>query len=223
LKDSLYTLFVTATGSKGPTQADFALWDSEEKRRYAMILVTDIRLDVGSHAVVADSWIIPWSNDIQDNLKRGRVLSIKTDAHESAAWRHLLPLFIERCRTWKHKTSCEYLVHNSVPLYPRSGSDPEKAPWCSCGMGVGSEVLRERYGSVSAKYATTAAISPLFAVSYMEKVGGMIDDLAEPTLTRCAACGKGGVPLFACSKCKRAKYCSKDCQVKDWKTHKNNC
>ncbi|KAI6104714.1 hypothetical protein EV401DRAFT_2275047 [Pisolithus croceorrhizus] len=223
LKDSLYTLFVTATGSKGPTQADFALWDSEEKRRYAMILVTDIRLDVGSHAVVADSWIIPWSNDIQDNLKRGRVLSIKTDAHESAAWRHLLPLFIERCRTWKHKTSCEYLVHNSVPLYPRSGSDPEKAPWCSCGMGVGSEVLRERYGSVSAKYATRAAISPLFAVSYMEKVGGMIDDLAEPTLTRCAACGKGGVPLFACSKCKRAKYCSKDCQVKDWKTHKNNC
>ncbi|KAI6100490.1 hypothetical protein F5141DRAFT_1138879, partial [Pisolithus sp. B1] len=73
-------------------------------------------------------------------------------------------------------------------------------------MGVGSEVLRERYGDVSAKYATRAAISPLFAVSYMEKVGGMIDDLAEPTLTRCAACGKGGVPLFACSKCKRAKY-----------------
>ncbi|KAI6094910.1 hypothetical protein F5141DRAFT_1164658, partial [Pisolithus sp. B1] len=170
-----------------------------------MILVTDIRLDVGSHAVVADSWIIPWSNDIQDNLKRGRVLSIKTDAHESAVWRHLLPLFIERCCTRKHKTSCEYLVHNSVPLYPRSGSDLEKVPWRSRGMGVGSEVLRERYGSVSAKYATRAAISPLFAVSYIEKVRGTIDDLAEPTLTRCAVCGRGGVPLFACSKCKRAK------------------
>ncbi|KAI5981818.1 hypothetical protein EDD15DRAFT_2534946 [Pisolithus albus] len=223
LKDSLYTLFVTVAGSNGPTQAEFALWDSEEKRRYAVILVTDIRLDLGSHTVVADSWIIPWSNDFQGKLKLARTLSIKTDVHESAAWRHLLPLFIERCRTWKHKPSCEYLVHNSVPLYPGAGSDPKQVSWCSCGMGIGTEMLRERYGSVAAQYATRAAISPLFAVSYMEKVGGTIDDLAEPALTRCAACGKGGVPLFACSKCKRAKYCSKDCQVKDWQMHKKNC
>ncbi|KIK13865.1 hypothetical protein PISMIDRAFT_17684 [Pisolithus microcarpus 441] len=223
LKDSLYTLFITAAGSNGPTQAEFALWDSEEKRCYAMILVTDIRLDLGSHTVVADSWIIPWSNDFQGKLKIARTLSIKTDAHESAAWRHLLPLFIERCRTWKHKPSCEYFVHNSVPLYPGAGSDPKQVSWCSCGVGVGTEMVGERYGSVAAKYATRAAISPLFAVSYMEKVGGTIDDLTEPALTRCVGCGKGGVPLFACSKCKRAKYCSKDCQVKDWKTHKKNC
>ncbi|KAI6104726.1 hypothetical protein EDD17DRAFT_1420982, partial [Pisolithus thermaeus] len=66
------------------------------------------------------------------------------------------------------------------------------------------------------------AISLLFPVSYMEKVGLNIDNPAEPT-SRCMARRKGGVPLSACSKCKRAKYYSTDCQVKNWKAHKSNC
>ncbi|KAI6098077.1 hypothetical protein EDD16DRAFT_1664746 [Pisolithus croceorrhizus] len=91
-------------------------------------------------------------------------------------------------------------------------------------MGIGTEVLRERYGNVSAKYATRAAISPLFPVSYMEKVGVNIDDPIEPAPTSgCVACGKGGGQLSTCSRCKKAKYCSKDCQVEDWKAHKKNC
>ncbi|KAI6113539.1 hypothetical protein EV401DRAFT_1982863 [Pisolithus croceorrhizus] len=74
-------------------------------------------------------------------------------------------------------------------------------------MGIETEVLKERYGSVSAKYVTRAAISPLFPISYMEKAGVDVGNPAEPT-SKCLARGKGGVPLSACSKCKRAKYCS---------------
>ncbi|KAI6043442.1 hypothetical protein EDC04DRAFT_2600114 [Pisolithus marmoratus] len=170
LKDSLHTFFITATGMQGPTtRTEFALLDPEENRCYATILVTDDRLDIGPHTVVADSWIMPGSNDTQNKLKR-EILFIKTDAYESEAWRHLLPLLIERCRTWKHKPGCEYLVHNSIPLYPGAGSDPKKLPWCSCGMGIGTEVLRERYGSALAECVTRAAIGPLFPVSYIEKV-----------------------------------------------------
>lgn len=28
---------------------------------------------------------------------------------------------------------------------------------------------------------------------------------------------------FRCGKCKDSRYCSKECQSKDWKNHKNNC
>ncbi|KAI6115966.1 hypothetical protein F5141DRAFT_1266072 [Pisolithus sp. B1] len=228
LKDSLRTLLFLATGLVGETHAEFALCNHSRGELYATILVTGVRLDLASHTVVADSWIIPMSDDTLDGRRREipPLVLVKTSTHESEAWRHLLPLFIERCRTWKHKPNCEYLVHNSIPLYPNAGSDPNKVPWCSCGMGVGTEALRGRYGSATAKYATRAAISPLFGVPYLEHAGTVEPaDVppAGPALTRCAACGKGDTPLSKCGRCKTNKYCSRDCQVKDWKTHKKNC
>ncbi|KAF2165433.1 hypothetical protein M409DRAFT_55829 [Zasmidium cellare ATCC 36951] len=43
----------------------------------------------------------------------------------------------------------------------------------------------------------------------------------------CDACGaktaKDGEPLLECSKCKVRKYCSRQCQKDDWKTHKTVC
>ncbi|KAI6115967.1 hypothetical protein F5141DRAFT_1212573 [Pisolithus sp. B1] len=228
LKDSLRTLFFLAAGVEGDTHAVFALRNHSRGELYATILVTDVRLDLASHTVVADSWVIPMSDDTRNG--RGReiplLFPIKTSTDESKAWRHLLPLFIERCRTWKHKPNCEYVAQNSIPLYPNAGSDPNKVPWCSCGMGVGTEALRGRYGRVAAKYATRAAISSLFGVSYLEYAETMEPaDVppVRPALARCATCRNGGVPLSRCSRCKTNKYCSKDCQEKDWKTHKRNC
>ncbi|KAI6098797.1 hypothetical protein EV401DRAFT_2278628 [Pisolithus croceorrhizus] len=228
LKESLRTLLSMAIGLGGETRAEFALCNHSKGDTYAIILVAGVRLDLVSHAVVADSWIIPMSDDIKNKLLREvpSLVLIKTNAHESEAWRHLLPFFIERCRTWKHRPNCEYLVHDSIPRYPNAGSDPNKVSWCSCGMGIGTEALRGRYGSVEAKYATRAAISPLFIVPYLEYAETMEPahvPLVGPALARCAACGKGGVPLSRCNRCKANKYCSKDCQVKDWQTHKRNC
>lgn len=39
----------------------------------------------------------------------------------------------------------------------------------------------------------------------------------------CRGCGATNRPLLVCSKCKRAKYCSQECQKTAWKTHKKNC
>ena len=188
VKDSLHILFCSAAGliGTGQTHAEFALMDPATHDIYAAILVTDLRLDLAAHTIVADSWVIPVSGDIRDKLRDelpSTGFHIMTDSDESEAWRSLLLLFIERCRMWEHKTNCEYLAQNSAPLYPGAGSDPNKVPYCSCGMGVGTEVLRRRYGDAVATYATRAAISPLFSVSYLEDVGASAPRLHFSSLT----------------------------------------
>ncbi|PPQ81977.1 hypothetical protein CVT25_014628 [Psilocybe cyanescens] len=45
-------------------------------------------------------------------------------------------------------------------------------------------------------------------------------------LKQCQQCFKSDskeAPLQTCAKCKRAHYCSRECQVKDWKNHKRLC
>ena len=39
---------------------------------------------------------------------------------------------------------------------------------------------------------------------------------------KCSFCS-GTQNLSNCGRCRKVKYCSKDCQKKDWKNHKSNC
>jgi hypothetical protein len=41
--------------------------------------------------------------------------------------------------------------------------------------------------------------------------------------SKCAFCRKEGVPLKRCARCNLARYCSRDCQKKDWAVHKVDC
>ncbi|KAJ6470402.1 hypothetical protein C8R45DRAFT_1078463 [Mycena sanguinolenta] len=53
--------------------------------------------------------------------------------------------------------------------------------------------------------------------------------LRKVITTCCSGCGKseevlgGDRPLCKCSKCHSARYCSKDCQKRDWPEHKKTC
>src|SRR5581483_8726167 len=40
---------------------------------------------------------------------------------------------------------------------------------------------------------------------------------------RCYHCEKVVDKLYKCKECKRIKYCSVECQLKDWKTHSKCC
>ena len=223
LKDYLHTLLLSAAGIRSPVRSVFALQNTTTGELLTIILVAGLRLDVGSHTILADAWVAPGTMAIQEIMKQLEpldVVVVKIDPEESEAWRYLLPLLVERCRTWAHKPSCEYLMHGTIPLYPDAGADPDKSPFCSCGVGVGTETFPKRFKSV-APYATRAAISPLFAVGYLERVGMTSDTPTDQG--RCKACGKQGGSLSLCGKCKTVRYCSKECQVKDWKVHKKNC
>ncbi|KAI5863942.1 hypothetical protein GGS23DRAFT_604876 [Durotheca rogersii] len=79
---------------------------------------------------------------------------------------------------------------------------------CSCGNGK----FAERFVSIPgwenvSQYAVRLAISPTFAVPFIEDV---VD-------------GKGGGRLLKCTRCKEAMYCSPECQRKDWKKHRMEC
>ena len=39
----------------------------------------------------------------------------------------------------------------------------------------------------------------------------------------CTFCGEVSMKLLSCGRCGKVKYCGRDCQKKDWKSHKNTC
>ncbi|KAG1742518.1 hypothetical protein EDB19DRAFT_1827716 [Suillus lakei] len=240
VKHTLHLIFGHASGTaNGKPPLCYAL--QQEHKIFVMIYITDLRLDLGSHAMVADAWVMPSSPSLEKveafNKVSGHVMSgnsmkqIGMGVEERKAWMHLLVAATERCRTWEHKANCEYHTQGAIPLT----LEPDMSPICSCGAGVGAEGFVKKFPMLQAlaPHLTRAAISPLFALSYMEEVGNMKDAVATktPALAAavrrvCAACGKeGGAPgsLLICSRCQVVRYCSEGCQREDWKGHKKRC
>ena len=44
-----------------------------------------------------------------------------------------------------------------------------------------------------------------------------------PSPRRCAACGKTEVKLKLCTGCRSVRFCSRQCSVDFWPTHKRDC
>ncbi|KAG0708170.1 hypothetical protein DFH29DRAFT_893366 [Suillus ampliporus] len=239
IKRTLHLIFGRASGlQKSKPPLGYAMQATDEKETFVMFYITDLRLDVGSHTIVADAWVMPSSPTIEKfeafskafvHLTPDNMQAVGMGVEERKAWMHLLVAATERCRTWEHKPNCEYRVQGVIPLIPI----------CSCGAGVGTEAFVKKFPKLRslAPCLTRAAISPLFALSYLEKVGnleggatamGTPPTPAPAAVVRggCAACGKeGGASgsLLLCGRCKVVRYCSEGCQRKDWKGHKKQC
>jgi hypothetical protein len=241
VKRTLQSIFRYASGiADGESPLCYGLL--EEQALLVIIFITDLRLDLGSHAIVADAWVMPSSpvpakieafGKVAEHVMSGsNMKQVGAGVEERKAWMHLLVAATERCRTWEHRTNCEYRVQSAIPLT----LEPDKSSICSCGAGVGAEAFVKKYPMLRplAPHVTRAAISPLFALSYMERVinpeGAAATKIpptpASATAVRyeCAACGKeGGAPgsLLICSRCRLVRYCSAGCQREDWKGHKS--
>lgn len=243
----------------------FGLNRSDTDGIHVLIFVSAIRLELTNRVVVLDSAILPLTQVIMTSPttqqvitalhQSGKLCAINVTADELRLWKKVLPTFIERCRTWKHKTSCEYIKANQIPLI--SGLEEGKMPLCSCGLGYvpGTfmpELKVPQLDPVLQRFATRAAISPVYAVPYIEdcfmkdgqadvkqrlaemKVGAENVQPFEPSSdsNTCGVCGKteatdsAGNPkaLLKCGRCLAVKYCSQNCQRARWKTgHKENC
>ncbi|KAG8730801.1 hypothetical protein FRC10_002349 [Ceratobasidium sp. 414] len=141
---------------------------------YVVLLIGGLRLDLASFTIVVDAALISPStygmpdlaSVIQTLQTEGPVAQAVTSDHERIAWKGLLPAFVERCRTWSHKANCEYTSQGEIPL----SIEPNQNPICACGQGVGfggSEWQAPSWKDLL-PFATRVAISPLFAVSYLE-------------------------------------------------------
>ncbi|EIW80765.1 hypothetical protein CONPUDRAFT_125628 [Coniophora puteana RWD-64-598 SS2] len=229
LKQTLHDILLGAAGIRGPAAPCVKGLDCPDFGCYMLIFISELRLDPASHTVVADSWVVPLNGDITSHFAPAlRALSpdidrIVTEPGTMELWKHLLPAVTERCRTWTHHAECEYQQSAAIPLTLKV----DGIPICSCGRGMGTaEVSSFCSGpwKAFAPYATRAALSPLFSVSYLENEGRMLRDEKLDSSPLCAACGGPGRPsLLMCGRCRTTTYCSMECQRKDWKSHKAAC
>ncbi|KAF8474954.1 hypothetical protein BDZ91DRAFT_845166 [Kalaharituber pfeilii] len=249
LKESIQAIFLHSAGlgPSGKPERVFSLCAPEHGGNHMLIFVADLRLDLSSQTTVIDGYVLPLTEGIISQfprrisrIHREGIINIRVGEGELAGWKDMMPALAERCRTWKHTEACEYRL-NGVPVSIAMG----KSPLCSCGMGcVDEEFLKHKEWEPFHKHVTRIALSPLFAVSYIERTMGMVKDMnyfldAQELTTResfsnlvqdnvCQNCGieAGGVPglqLTKCNRCKTAWYCSQACQKQDWKKHRIEC
>ena len=235
-KDSLFSLFMHYSGLQGQQARIFGINNPEHGGVHILVFVSCLRLDLANHTVVLDAAILPLHDPIMSKLRPFlekltgvRLCNVVVDDDELRLWKEMIPAWVERCRQWEHRPSCEYLSKSKIPLSVDHGQNPI----CSCGEGT----LPPRYSldlprwKLAVKHAVQAAISPSFSVPFVEQSFEGNKMTTEPAVlgeTGCRLCGKGksgdgGKNLLRCARCQAVRYCSVECQRADWKEHKKVC
>jgi hypothetical protein len=246
-KETLFTMLMVSSGLQGGQTGLFALNHEKRGGIHILIIVSAIRLDGDTASVVMDAAVIPFTHElVQDRemqsflfvLRELEIASTNVDDEELALWKKVLPSLAERCRTWSHGPRCEYKEPGArIPLNLGYGEQL----LCSCGTGrLPDDYLSLPEWDVAAPYATRIAISPTFAIPFVEEVVAETSTLGKGAAPgtnamssgelleeRCRNCGRttaeDGEALKKCMRCQEVKYCSATCQKRDWKTHRAEC
>jgi hypothetical protein len=203
VKDTISSIIVHSAGiqpQNSSPQHIFALRDKATKNCDTVIFIDRLRFDLSSHTIVCDGFVLPMNIQRLKKMEKDfgrlvpRMQNIGLEPGEITSWKQLLPVLVERCRTWTHLESCQYTVEGCIPLTTKM----ETIPLCACGEGKDVQRMHDvALWKPLAKYCTRLALSPLFGVSYLETIGR--------TDRRCCVCRmKAG---FTCPKCKKDRYC----------------
>ena len=245
VKDTIHAIIMNVTGLQTDRPRKlFALHDAATEQADTFLFLSDLRYDIASHTVVCDGYVLTLCESLISAIhppmsKLRDIVSVKVYGDELRAWKQLLPGLVERCRsTWVHGENCEYIAQGRIPLSLEINAGD---PLCSCGRGKGVEGMRRvKAWKDLAPFVTRIALSPIFAVSYLEPVvdiqafkstraaearspsseanirkKDVTWGIAPARPERCRKCSKVGGDLFRCSRCKSVYYCSSACQRGD--------
>ncbi|MCJ1398443.1 hypothetical protein MMC11_001642 [Xylographa trunciseda] len=158
LKNSLFSMFMHFSGLQGQQARIFGINNPDQGGVHVLVLVSCLRLDLANHTVVLDAAILPLHYSLMakiepflGKLTQMGLCNIIVNNDELRLWKQMLPAWVERCRQWEHRSSCEYLIASKIPLSLENG----ESPLCSCGDGS----LPSKYAfdipkwNLAAKYA----------------------------------------------------------------------
>ncbi|KZL78747.1 MYND finger family protein [Colletotrichum tofieldiae] len=234
-KESIFTMTMLSSGQQGGQTGLFCLNHPDRGGIHMLVVISAIRLDAAAASIVLDAAVLPLTISVIKKcepflllLRTLEMCSITINDDELVFWKKALPALAERSRTWNHKSTCEYRKTGSVPV----SLEPNEPVLCSCGNGqFPDNFIGLPEWETAAKYATRVAISPTFAVPLVEDIVdtnlynqiGAGAPVQQERCTNCGKTGKDGVALKKCMRCLKVKYCSAECQKKDWRKHRGEC
>ncbi|KAI1140251.1 hypothetical protein F5Y05DRAFT_424149 [Hypoxylon sp. FL0543] len=154
---SIFSLFATTAFRA------FRFVDASNDDIHFLVLTSSLRIDLSNRAAVLDCAIVPLYTEIMPKVSKffpEGISDQRISIAELQLWKHVLPAYVERCRTWPHQgLRCEYYRTRAVPLT----AEDDKPFLCACGYGKFPPNFCDVDGwDGLSKYAVRAAISPPF-------------------------------------------------------------
>jgi uncharacterized protein (DUF983 family) len=235
LKLTITNMVMNFTGLQALETGLFVISRHDDTINRMFLFVSALRFDGANGSIVLDAAVIPMTPALWDKPELREVLNtlpmrglVEFKFYDAGIrlWREVLSVLAERCRTWSHGAGCEY---GAEGRFPPPGIIIGGQTLCSCGQGkLPDNFIALPHWEEAARYATRVAISPIFALPFVEDVADEgLTPLHEKLPNFCLNCGRtnamDGGQLNRCPRCLEGKYCSAVCQTTDWQRHRVEC